>query len=154
MSEPLRCLSLQQPWAWAVCTGLKPVENRSWSTNYRGLIALHASSSRRWINTIRREWDDLELDPLVFPYGAIIGTAELVDVQPIAKVHLPGAEGPLCWIFEGARLLLHSIPSHSKLQLYRLSEAETEQVRQQLDQPAPREEDQRLAAWREAIERW
>lgn len=42
-SEGPRVLSLKQPWAWAVATGRKKVENRSWSTPYRGTVYIHAS---------------------------------------------------------------------------------------------------------------
>jgi ASCH domain len=33
--EPV-ALSVRQPWAWAIVSGYKDVENRSWPTNYRG----------------------------------------------------------------------------------------------------------------------
>lgn len=33
-----RVLSIQQPWAWAIAAGHKRVENRSWSTRYRGVV--------------------------------------------------------------------------------------------------------------------
>lgn len=29
--QPLKALTLHQPWAWAVAVGLKPIENRSWA---------------------------------------------------------------------------------------------------------------------------
>lgn len=41
----LPCLSVQQPWAWAILAGRKPVENRTWLTRHRGLLAIHASRS-------------------------------------------------------------------------------------------------------------
>src|SRR4051812_32107461 len=44
LPEPPRVLSLKQPWAWTVATGKKRVENRTWSTKYRGPIYIHASS--------------------------------------------------------------------------------------------------------------
>lgn len=39
----MKALSLTQPWATLVAIGAKKVETRSWSTSYRGLIAIHAS---------------------------------------------------------------------------------------------------------------
>lgn len=38
-----RALSVRQPWAWAIVTQGKDVENRSRATAYRGMIAIHAS---------------------------------------------------------------------------------------------------------------
>jgi activating signal cointegrator 1 len=41
----MRGLSLTQPWASLVALGAKKIETRSWSTPYRGLIAIHASKT-------------------------------------------------------------------------------------------------------------
>ena len=45
MSDPssMRGLTLTQPWASLVAIGAKRIETRSWSTNYRGPIAIHAA---------------------------------------------------------------------------------------------------------------
>lgn len=42
--KELRGLSLTQPWAHLVAIGAKRLETRSWSTRYRGLVAIHAAS--------------------------------------------------------------------------------------------------------------
>lgn len=39
----MRGLSLTQPWATLVAVGAKKIETRSWSTSYRGPIAIHAA---------------------------------------------------------------------------------------------------------------
>ncbi len=156
MAEPLRCLSLQQPWAWAVSVGLKTVENRTWSTPYRGRIALHASRSRRWVNEICREFPGLPLDREAFVYGAVVGVAELVEVQPHSWALRDNrwAAGPLCWLFEQARPLPEPIPALGRLQLYRLDENISAAVREQCDRPVAADEPPALAAWREALERF
>ena len=38
----MRALSIRQPWAWLVVNGYKDIENRTWSTNFRGRIYVHA----------------------------------------------------------------------------------------------------------------
>lgn len=38
----MKALSVRQPWAWAITAAGKDVENRSWTTGYRGLVAIHA----------------------------------------------------------------------------------------------------------------
>jgi ASCH domain len=35
-------LSIRQPWAWLIVNGYKDVENRTWSTPYRGEFLVHA----------------------------------------------------------------------------------------------------------------
>lgn len=39
----MKALSIKQPWAHLIVSGVKDVENRSWKTNYRGRIFVHAS---------------------------------------------------------------------------------------------------------------
>jgi len=41
----LRAISLYQPWASLVAVGAKSIETRSWSTPYRGQLAIHASKT-------------------------------------------------------------------------------------------------------------
>ncbi len=40
----IRGLTLTQPWADLVALGAKRIETRSWSTSYRGLLAIHAAT--------------------------------------------------------------------------------------------------------------
>lgn len=41
-----RALSLWQPWATLVALGLKQYETRSWATDYRGPVIIHAAKFR------------------------------------------------------------------------------------------------------------
>ena len=38
----IRVLSMRQPWAWLVAAGYKTIETRTWRTNYRGPLLIHA----------------------------------------------------------------------------------------------------------------
>jgi hypothetical protein len=72
-------LSVRQPWATELVLGLKPIEFRSWNTQHRGPLWIHAS---RWEGGYRQDYrEELgdELDEL-YPTGAIIGWAQLLDV--------------------------------------------------------------------------
>ena len=40
--DTLSCLTVRQPWAWLLTHGVKPVENRTWKTSYRGPLLIHA----------------------------------------------------------------------------------------------------------------
>ena len=77
-----RALSFVQPWAGLVAAGVKPIENRSWQADYRGIIAIHASTKyfpkiiaelqRRGVpvpDKARENW----------PTGAIVGVVDLAD---------------------------------------------------------------------------
>ena len=54
-------LSLKQPWASTFACGEKTIETRTWSTSYRGPLAIHTSQ----------------------PDGCIVATAVLTDVRPM-----------------------------------------------------------------------
>lgn len=46
MPDLMKAITLWQPWASLVAVGAKGNETRSWSTNYRGPIAIHAAKRR------------------------------------------------------------------------------------------------------------
>jgi len=39
----MKALTIRQPWAWAILHAGKDIENRDWSTRFRGTIAIHAA---------------------------------------------------------------------------------------------------------------
>jgi hypothetical protein len=39
----MKTLSVRQPYAWLIVAGFKTIENRTWRTNYRGPLQIHAS---------------------------------------------------------------------------------------------------------------
>lgn len=41
----MKALTLWQPWASLVALGVKSIETRSWSTSYRGQLAIHAAAT-------------------------------------------------------------------------------------------------------------
>ncbi len=46
--KTMPCITIRQPWPWAMLNLGKDVENRSWGTKHRGPILIHASQwSRR-----------------------------------------------------------------------------------------------------------
>jgi hypothetical protein len=89
----MKAISLWQPWASAIALGLKTIETRSWATNYRGPIAIHASLTRVGLKQLYPFKEDImkcfsekgitNLNEL--PFGAIVATADLVDCIKIPK---------------------------------------------------------------------
>ena len=130
----MKALSLTQPWASLVALGHKRIETRSWSTRYRGVIAIHASRgfpmpARDIAATIRFE-GVVEL-PLSLPLGAIIATARLVDVRRTEAVRgeISSLERSLgdyspnrfAWFFEDALQVTPPIPKLGSLGLWEWS---------------------------------
>ncbi|QDT02214.1 ASCH domain protein [Rubripirellula lacrimiformis] len=85
MSPEIRCLSVRQPWAWGICAGIKTVENRTWTTQHRGRIAIHASTSAQVVNAIRKTTGSDSVHRDAFNFGAIIGFADIVDVSSYGR---------------------------------------------------------------------
>ena len=74
----MKVLSVRQPYASLVICGVKDIENRSWSTTYRGELGIHASKTM----TYRALEEDSRLDAFELedlPTGVILGTVILTD---------------------------------------------------------------------------
>lgn len=39
----MKAISVKQPWASLIVSGVKDIENRKWKTNFRGRVLIHAS---------------------------------------------------------------------------------------------------------------
>jgi hypothetical protein len=89
---PSIALSIRQPWAWAILHAGKDIENREWSTRYRGPICIHAGKGmtrgefQAFVDLARvmerhGQWPDNAWipEPDELARGAIVGTAEMVD---------------------------------------------------------------------------
>ena len=53
----MKALSIRQPWAWLIVHGYKDVENRTWSTKFRGRVQVHAGKfpDPGWFPQLARE---------------------------------------------------------------------------------------------------
>lgn len=93
---PKFAISIRQPWAWAIINAGKDIENRDWSTMFRGPVCIHAAKGmtkrehqeanyaiqgivgvvdQRWLDL----WHGVTPAPYRLDFGGIIGTAEIVD---------------------------------------------------------------------------
>ena len=101
----MKAITICQPWAHAIVHGGKRVENRCWSTSYRGPLLIHAGRSREWFLSLGLVFPDGSEVPSASScvYGAIIGQARLVACVRKADPRVasdPWAEGPWCWILD------------------------------------------------------
>ena len=88
----LPCLSIRQPWAWLLVNGVKDIENREWSTSYRGPLLLHAGKAGdEWLfdhkEFLVRMWqarygviEGMPTEGAGFARGGIVGIATLDQV--------------------------------------------------------------------------
>lgn len=84
----MKALTVTQPWASLVVVGAKRVETRSWKTNYRGRLAIHAAAKfPKDARELCKQWPFKEYvwDPEFLPTGAVLGTVKLVEVMTIER---------------------------------------------------------------------
>lgn len=86
---PAIALSIRQPWAWAILHAGKDIENRSWSTTFRGPVCIHAAKGMtrseygdfleyaRALNQMDHLEDIWVPSPNALPRGGIVGVAEI-----------------------------------------------------------------------------
>ena len=70
----MKVLTLKQPYASLVASGIKEYEFRKWNTNYRGEFLIHAGKCKDKV--AREKYKDYNLD---YPEGCIICKVTLVD---------------------------------------------------------------------------
>ena len=75
----MKVLSIKEPYATLICNGKKLIETRSWKTNYRGELYIHASLSKITKDVLNNEEVMRVLDNDSLNYGMIICKCRLVD---------------------------------------------------------------------------
>lgn len=98
----MKALTVCQPFAWAIIHGPKKIENRTWPTDYRGPLAIHAGKSRKWLCPVLRDGTPAPA-PAEMAFGAVIGRVKLVACvrrRDPRVIEDPFAEGQWCWVLE------------------------------------------------------
>jgi hypothetical protein len=126
----MKAISVQQPYADWIVDGKKAVENRTWPCDYRGLLLIHASKTKR----MAYEIGDGNVKRRV--YGAIVGWVTLFDClhidllrqeltagsqllnRWITRLNEHHIEGPFCWCMSEPRRFLKPIPYRGRLGLF------------------------------------
>lgn len=132
----MKALTICQPYAELIMNGSKPIENRTWATNYRGPLAIHAGKSKEWLSE-----DD---DPAAFVYGAVVGVVDLyacvpVEKLPVGLVANEHANGPWCWLVANPKRLQPAEPFKGALGLWDLPRGVEMLLRKSALPPAPQE---------------
>lgn len=92
----VKAISLWQPWATLMALGIKTIETRSWSTEHRGYLAIHATSkfpneardlcSESPFKEILKLYYGL-FSPTMLPCGKVLAVVNLTSVFSTAAVH-------------------------------------------------------------------
>ncbi len=70
----MKTLTIKQPFATLIVEGLKEYEFRTWKTNYRGEVLIHAGKG-----VDKKAMKKYEYLGLEYPKGCIIGKATITD---------------------------------------------------------------------------
>lgn len=115
----MKVIVIRQPWAWLIVHGFKDIENRSWTTRYRGTLLIQASAAlptKRNLEEIRlfarRRGVKLPED---FERGGIVGVVQLEDC--VTSSRSKWFEGPVGWVLSKPKRL-QFIPLKGQLGLF------------------------------------
>lgn len=128
----MRVLSIKEPFASLICEGIKHIETRSWKTNYRGEIYIHASLAKvpkndERINCLMKMLNDKELN-----MGKIICKCKLVDCVYMTEEYIKDMKenneieylcghyevGRYSWVLEDVEVLDEKIEAKGRLGIW------------------------------------
>lgn len=161
----MKAITLFQPWASLVALGEKRYETRSWSTRYRGPVAIHSSLSKRFTHKTVLESEFYQalfchgLQPEICPRGHIIAVCRLTDCAILGSILtdpvmgddamriMGGAAfertfgdwttGRFCWKLEDVQLLAEPVKVRGHLGLWTLPEEIEHAVLAQMQRSQP-----------------
>jgi ASCH domain len=115
----MKVIVIRQPWAWLIVHGFKDIENRSWTTRYRGTLLIQASAGL----PTRRKLEEFRLFarkrgvklPEDFERGGIVGMVQLEDC--ITTSRSKWFEGPVGWVLSKPKKL-RFVPLKGQLGLF------------------------------------
>jgi activating signal cointegrator 1 len=123
----MKAITLWEPWATFIAAGHKRYETRSWSTLFRGNIAIHAS--KRWqrdqkhiLNSLVMRHPELaDYAVYEFPFGCVVVACRLVAVHkteairdsltPLERALGDYSTGRFAWELEIIKLPEKPIPA-------------------------------------------
>lgn len=127
----MKVLTVKEPWASLIAHGYKEYEFRTWKTNYRGELYIHAGKSFEKENQVL-----VELFHLLPEKGKIIARAKLVDCIPVTEEFEESlikknpevygrskGRGGYAWKLEEVELLERPISCNGKLSIWEYHES-------------------------------
>jgi len=133
----MKAITLHQPWATLIALKEKGIETRTWKTDYRGPLAIHAGkkidTEACAIPEVRNSLQKHGFVPEELPTGCIVATTSLYDcVQMVNGTDIPGyripskeysfghfATGRYAWILVYTKKLDKPIPARGRQGLWK-----------------------------------
>ncbi|XP_069812545.1 activating signal cointegrator 1 isoform X2 [Dendropsophus ebraccatus] len=133
ISDQGMCLSMHQPWASLLVSGIKRVEGRSWYSAHRGRLWIAAAAKRpspQEISELEASYrvllhKDIKF-PKDYPTGCLLGCVDVVDCLPQDqfKEQYPSlsqeSASPFVFICETPQELLIKFPMKGQHKIWRL----------------------------------
>lgn len=140
----MKVITIKQPWASLIVAGIKDIENRTWKTNFRGRVLIHAGADRV-PHPILLTTQQLSATTSYYasaygmsqkPVSAIIGSVEIIGcVINHSSIWAEKTEGIIdCntkefiakvkpkpiwnWVLANATILEYPIPAKGKLSFW------------------------------------
>ena len=101
----MKAISIRQPWAFAILHWGKNVENRTWSTRFRGTVLIHTGKG---FDRASYEWMKEQSKGMIprieeFQRGGIVGQVDIIDC--VESMDSPWFSGPWGWVLENPKPL-------------------------------------------------
>ena len=126
----MKVISIKEPFATLIRNGDKKIETRSWKTNYRGELFIHASGKNIAKEFLINDYVVSLIDGLNMNYGNIICQGNLVDCVYMDEKFLNSIKedekefklglyelGRYAWIFENVEPI-YPIPAKGQLNIW------------------------------------
>lgn len=128
----MKTLTIDSYWAWAILHGSKRIENRTWPSNYRGPIAIHAGKTRKRDADAVQEIQEIDYASLATPEqadsirGKIVAVCNMTDVFDLSKDESRlwpeerafderWTTGPYCFVLDDVQAIDEPIPAKGKM---------------------------------------
>lgn len=132
----MKVLTIRDPWAWAIVSHAKDVENRTWRTEYTGPVLMHAAARPAFKPSedmkAAREWgrEGFPWKDLRSRLGTIVGYARMTGCVPAREcesdwAHCLEGGGGYCFLLEDRLAFREPIPLKGRLGLFDLPQEQT-----------------------------
>lgn len=132
MAEITKAISIRQPWAYAIMFLGKDIENRSWRTNFRGRVFIHAGKKfdmngyeKLLTMNIQENPSKSNMSTILSgsnryaKLGGLVGTVEIADCVKESKSKW--FQGKYGWVLRDPKPILF-IPCKGKLSFFNVED--------------------------------
>ena len=131
MADEGKCLSMHQPWASLLVSGIKKAEGRSWYTTHRGRLWIAATAKQpekeeiKQMEAFYRAMGETSPFPTFYPSGCLLGCVDIVDClsqEEYSEQFSGGEESSSAFVFipENPRELVVKFPVKGQHKIWKL----------------------------------